>query len=602
MANLATVVILLACAGYQYLKGTLVKSAVAVINALCAGILAFAWFEPLARLFLTNAQNTRFPALVPWVQPLCFVLLFILAFAVLQAITAQLGKRTVDFGTTVEQVGRVISGIFLGLILSSMLLTALAMAPLPNKYPYRRFEAEDPALENKREVMLNVDGLMPGLFGMVSRGSLRGKIGFAAVHPSFIDQLYLNRHCVSQGVSITSPPDAIRVPEQAAYWQAPDDLRDLDGNIVQAPRGHGGIIARVGITDQGIKGGPFAMSQLRLICKPGGENLGALSKAAANVYPAGYLRTAEQVKITELDDQIELKPADLRDRIRWIDFLFFVPGNCEPSLVEFKQNVVCRLGEPPAAGQAPEIVPFIQPSLCADESAEVQPIPSEPIHGTRLAAGTALLAGIKLQAADPNQWQQSELPESPRPAVFDAGRVVCANSYLKEAAPEEGEGTARRLRSRRSRARDQFDQAKHVRKMLKVPDGYALLSLECSIPPEDTAVAAGSLPALVTLSGLVHHPVGFAAAFGSAEEKIYQINYCAGTTEQFADGIVVKEDGTVLRKFAGNLGLREKAPKLNNLYGLYLVKTGESTFIVSVRSAGSEKSAAFKAFDAFFVK
>lgn len=194
MAGLAVMLIILGCAAYQYLKGTLVKSFAMIIVTVCASVVAFGYFELLADVFVSRSDNSRFASVIPWAQPLSFVLLFVLAFAILQTIVTQLLSKPVDLGFLPERIGRVVCGVFLGLILSGLLLTTLAMAPLPNKYPYQRFDADRPLAERPSNVFLNTDGFATGWFGMLSNGSFSGKRSFATLHPAFVDEAFLNRH------------------------------------------------------------------------------------------------------------------------------------------------------------------------------------------------------------------------------------------------------------------------------------------------------------------------------------------------------------------------------------------------------------------------
>jgi len=229
MASLVVMLIILGCAAYQYVKGTLIKSFAAIIITICASVVAFGYFELLADIFVSRSDNSRFDSIVPWAQPLSFLLLFVLAFAILQTIAAQLLRKPIDLGFLPERIGRVVCGIFLGLILSGLLLTTLAMAPLPSKYPYQRFEADRPDADRPNKVLLNADGFATGWFSMLSNGSFSGRRSFAALHPAFVDQAFLNRLEATNDVSVITGSQAIEVPRRnkKAAWLAPDDLKDL---------------------------------------------------------------------------------------------------------------------------------------------------------------------------------------------------------------------------------------------------------------------------------------------------------------------------------------------------------------------------------------
>ena len=181
MTSVLTVLIILGCAAYLYLKGTFVRAFATVIITICASVVAFGYFELLANVFISRI------ILVTWAQPLCFLLLFILAFAILQTIAVQLTHQPVDLGTLAERIGRVVCGLLSGLIISGLLLTVLAIAPLSNSTPYQRFDAYKPDTEKPNKALFNADGFATGWFSIISRGSFSGKRSFAALHPNVLE-------------------------------------------------------------------------------------------------------------------------------------------------------------------------------------------------------------------------------------------------------------------------------------------------------------------------------------------------------------------------------------------------------------------------------
>jgi hypothetical protein len=359
MGSLLVVLIILGCVAYQYLKGTLVKSFAVVITSICASVVAFGYFELLANVFISRE------ILVPWAHPLSFALLFILAFAVLQTIAAQLTRQPIDLGLLPERIGRVICGIFLGLIASGLLLTAAAMAPISAKYPYQRFDETSPDFEKKpSKVLLNADGFATGWFSIISSGSFSGKRSFATLHPAFLDQLFLNRYGISNGVSSVADSEAIEIPNKGAVWPAPEGLKDSDGKSVPSKNESGDelTIVRVGITYQSIeKKGIFTPSQLRVVCKQENDDKNPFTGKGKNIYPVGYLKTADELQIKKLTDLIELKRSDFTSSVKNIDFAFYVPEGFVPVLVEFKQNSINQLPPPITADQAPPAAPFTAP-------------------------------------------------------------------------------------------------------------------------------------------------------------------------------------------------------------------------------------------------
>lgn len=102
MASLAVLFIILGCAAYLYLKGTLIKAFLAVIIAICASVVAFNYFEVLANVLISRSEDSSFSALAPWAQTLSFVLLFALVFAILQTIAGKLTPEPISFSGMIK--------------------------------------------------------------------------------------------------------------------------------------------------------------------------------------------------------------------------------------------------------------------------------------------------------------------------------------------------------------------------------------------------------------------------------------------------------------------------------------------------------------------
>jgi len=240
------------------------------------------------------------------------------------------------------------------------------MAPLPNKYPYQRFDGK------RNKVLLNADGFATGLFGIVSKGSFSGKRSFAAIHPDFLDQQHLNR--VISGTSVlTSKTPAISLPKSSApaVWPAPESLNEQVSQIVSELNRQGKLkdessgksifmpgppsndyqptIVRVGIKNSSLRpkatitAGIFILPQLRLICKRQGYGDDSLAGTGINVYPIGHLKAADQIQVSteiKLDSNDDFKG---NAREKWIDFVFCIPRDFVPVLLEFKQNSIVAI-------------------------------------------------------------------------------------------------------------------------------------------------------------------------------------------------------------------------------------------------------------------
>jgi hypothetical protein len=344
MASILVVLIILGCAVYQYFKGSLVKSLATLIIVVCGSVVAFGYFELLGGILVSRGADGLVPSLMPWAQLLSFVLLFVLTFAILQTAASWLISKDVDLGLWPERIGRVCCGMLLGLMLSGLLLTALAMGPLSHKYPYQRFDSTRPDVNRPNRVLLNADGFATGWFGLISRGGMSGKRSFASLHPGFLDQLYLNRHAGREVSNITSPK-VIEVPREKAVWAGPEDLKDTEGRAVVPKTGCNLTIVRVEIKRDILKqkGGEFTLSQLRLICKQKDDAKEPFAGKGINVYPIGRLKSPELLEIKRLNDLIVVERDNFTSGRMFMDFAFEVPKDFVPVLVEFKQNNISEI-------------------------------------------------------------------------------------------------------------------------------------------------------------------------------------------------------------------------------------------------------------------
>ncbi len=348
MSSLIILVVVLLTVVVLYLQGSIARGVLSIILAVCAAVVAFSFFELLANLLITREKIT------PWAQPVAFGVLFVLSFTVFQAIGAVLLKQKISFGDLPEKVGRIVCGLLLGLILAGIVLTLLAMAPLPTQYPYERFAASNPDPSGPSKALPNADGLATGLFSVISKGSMSGKQSFATLHPGFIDQLYLNRIAGSEITLVTSS-EAIQVPNKDGLWQAREGLTTTEGEALSPRPGHMLMVARIGIRRSAIRqAGRFALSQVRLICKERSANQEPLKGTGVNVYPVGYMASANAVHVRRLPEVVALSNEDFgEENIRYIDFVFNVPNGYVPILAQFKGNNSLRLSAIASGDQIP---------------------------------------------------------------------------------------------------------------------------------------------------------------------------------------------------------------------------------------------------------
>lgn len=355
IVSLVMLAIMAGCAVLLYLKGTLIQGVSMIFNALLAGIIALAFYEMLSRFLIQYASGVAV-----WAHMICFLLLLILVFAILQAAFMQFAKEKGNLGQPAEQVGRIVCGIVLGYIVTGELLLAAAVAPLPAQYPYRRFDPRNPNPSQPNKPLLNPDGFAAGLFGIISKGSLSAMgrpQSFAVLQANYLDQLYLNRH--QSGVPTRTSQPAIEVPRQNGVWYAPSGLRDSEGSTVSPGAGERLMLVRVGIKKSALKdAGKFTLSQLRLVCGPKRDPERPLAGAGQVVYPMGYMGANGRLERKSLGEIITIQSSDVPGNARTIDLAFSLPSSQTPLLIAFKQNNLAQVSAIAAAEEAPQPIPF----------------------------------------------------------------------------------------------------------------------------------------------------------------------------------------------------------------------------------------------------
>jgi hypothetical protein len=261
-----------------------------------------------------------------------------------------LTKQKIDFGVMPERVGRVVFGLLLGYVISGVLLLGASMGPLSINYPYERFNSSRPDPQKPSRALLNPDGFVAGLFGIISGGSMSGNDSFGVLHAGFVDELFLNR--LAKG-NVRTVPGAIKMPAKAAVWPAPDGLKTTEGAVVAAKAGYDLVIVRIGFTGQMIAtDGSFSPSQLRVMCKKKGDK-SRLGGSAVIAYPIGYIKSANEVKTTTMGERITAALPTGSEGPVWMDFVFYVPKDYEPVAAGLKANAFAAIPPMVSANEAP---------------------------------------------------------------------------------------------------------------------------------------------------------------------------------------------------------------------------------------------------------
>ena len=97
MTTAIVILVMLTVLGYFYLKCSVMASLSTMIILIIATILTFSYYEKLAELFVSRGYG------VQWAHMGCFILIFVLSFALLRALRDLLvGGAAIDLGNPAD--------------------------------------------------------------------------------------------------------------------------------------------------------------------------------------------------------------------------------------------------------------------------------------------------------------------------------------------------------------------------------------------------------------------------------------------------------------------------------------------------------------------
>jgi len=347
------IVITLGMIAESILKPSFFKHIVMLFAAVCGIIFAFTYYEALATVI------TRIKLVPSSSYAVAFVLLFAISFAILKLLGDFTIRPEVKMPAAFAKASSMICSIIFGILATGAILVFLSLMPIKAKYPYDRLANIGAEKVNPSKCMLNMDGLVTGIYNKVSAGSFAGKTEFGAVHADFIDNNYLNRAHLSESVSSLSGKDAVKLSSaDDAVRKAHTQLKYSGGNLpVQHPAGKQMYIITVSLSQKSIepggivedKGGySFSPGQFRLLSN---RNYADGAKGDTDTaYPAGHLD--QYRKLTKFDlgnDVIDLAGYKQDNKDATISLAFYVTEGYSPVAITFRHNVIKKL--PKEAGK-----------------------------------------------------------------------------------------------------------------------------------------------------------------------------------------------------------------------------------------------------------
>jgi len=327
--------------GYLYLKGSIVKSFVFFMCSLIAAVVAISFFETAGRMVIGYGYGGQ------WIFMGVLLLIFLITHIVLLIVAEKIEPFELFFGDITDRIGRCVLAIPAGLVIAGVILIAVNVSPLPAKWPYARYNPDNivglPDQPDK-SLILNADGFTAGFVSTISKGSMAGKNSLAVFHPMLLNELALNRNVKDESNPIIAGTQAISVKN--AVWAS-----DILAEKIRKEPGKKPVIIRAEIINTNIKDGgalydvesgtvTFTLAQVRLICTDSPNNFKGQGELAL---PLGWLNADGAIEAKPLKEEIKLSGQDFPRGTKTIDFVFNVPTNKTPAMLQFKINAVSEI-------------------------------------------------------------------------------------------------------------------------------------------------------------------------------------------------------------------------------------------------------------------
>lgn len=342
IAELVVFAVLVVTTGYLYLKGSILKSFIFFICALIASFVALSFFETAGRLVMGYGYGGQ------WIFTALMILIFAIVFILLLAISEKIEPLDLYFGDIPDRIGRCILAIPGGLVIAGVIIIAVNVSPLAGSWPYQRFAADNKntkADSPDKTLILNADGFVAGFSSLVSKGSLSGSKSLAVFHPSLLNELSLNRVVKQESDAIMAGSEAIKVTK--AYYPS-QQLADAIKNKVPGSKL---VIVEAEIKNSPVKDGgalyliesgtvTFTLGQVRLMCSDAADTFTGQGKV---VFPTGWVTADGKIETKGLTEEIQLAGSEFPSGTKTYNFIFNVPADKTPVMLQFKLNAVAEI-------------------------------------------------------------------------------------------------------------------------------------------------------------------------------------------------------------------------------------------------------------------
>jgi hypothetical protein len=176
--------LVLAIAAFHFSQGLFSSLIVAILTTLCAA-LALNFYHPLAA--------SMFPKNSAWAEAVMLALLFGIPFAGIRVGFDFLARKNVVYNVWVDRIGGGILGLWVGIMVTGVLMICLQLLPLDASL--MTYKPYDETLQRHQTLgIFAPDETVLKVAGALSRGALRGVNDFQADHADFVLRTFTERN------------------------------------------------------------------------------------------------------------------------------------------------------------------------------------------------------------------------------------------------------------------------------------------------------------------------------------------------------------------------------------------------------------------------
>jgi len=344
IVNLLALLLIVLLALYLMNQGWL-TAVLVFVSALFASVLAIGLHELAAEPI--NSFRPEYG------RGVAFLMILFFAFSALRIASDIVVPKGVKLPVIADRVGGAAFGFLAALTVVGSIIIGIELLPVGSKWlGFDRFAGENSmqAMDASGQPIagvaakpattwLGAEGFTLAMYNLMTGGSMGGRNAFSENHPAFLTELYGKRHAVERGSIQATLPDLVKLVDSFLV----NDPKAMGALGIRNTEGVRAFVVRLQI-DQGSAQPKIAVdpdgyfrispSQVRLVTTEG-----------QLLFPVAFMDKGQVAEPIELGKTHFVLDAGEKSMIV-TDWVFALPENAVPRLVEFKQLARFAIVEP----------------------------------------------------------------------------------------------------------------------------------------------------------------------------------------------------------------------------------------------------------------